>query len=407
MLARPELRQLRQRIVLRHRLRTFTERETSHYVDERLRLAGYTGKALFDNSALRELFRVTGGVPRLINVVCDGALLLGYGRDRVTLDAACDPRGRARSGALRRARTPARRSKRRPTRSADSSPGCAGRLGEAEMGKVYDALKRAEEQRARRAQQASAVAEIPPASRPSEAGGSQRAARARRSAACCPASPRAAGRFRAPRRRAPSTSAASCCSSPSRSWRSSSALCARASTRSRAESPRSARWPSRARFRATARRSPRSGSRSCTRCSPGAASCSWTATCASRRSRRRSVCASTRASPRCSPTTASLEDAVVRVEGSELDVLPVRAIPQNPSELLASEGMRKLLETLSSRYDRVILDLPPTLGLPDAKTMSELLRRRDLRGAGRRHARAGDRLRTRRARPPPRARPRA
>jgi general secretion pathway protein A len=88
LLARPELRQLRQRIVLRHRLRPFSEQETGHYVDERLRLAGYTGKALFDNSALRELFRVTGGVPRLINVVCDGALLLGYGRDRATLDAA-------------------------------------------------------------------------------------------------------------------------------------------------------------------------------------------------------------------------------------------------------------------------------------------------------------------------------
>jgi general secretion pathway protein A len=88
LLARPELRQLRQRIVLRHRLRPFTEQEAAHYVDERLRLAGYTGKALFKNSALRELFRVTGGVPRLINVVCDGALLLGYGRDLATLDAA-------------------------------------------------------------------------------------------------------------------------------------------------------------------------------------------------------------------------------------------------------------------------------------------------------------------------------
>jgi general secretion pathway protein A len=87
LLARPELRQLRQRIVLRHRLRPFTEQETNHYVDERLRLAGYTGKALFKNSALRELFRVTGGVPRLINVVCDGALLLGYGRELATLDA--------------------------------------------------------------------------------------------------------------------------------------------------------------------------------------------------------------------------------------------------------------------------------------------------------------------------------
>jgi general secretion pathway protein A len=87
MLAKPELRQLRQRIVLRHKLRPFTEDEMNHYVDERLRLAGYTGKALFKNAALRELYRVTGGIPRLINVVCDGALLIGYGREHATLDA--------------------------------------------------------------------------------------------------------------------------------------------------------------------------------------------------------------------------------------------------------------------------------------------------------------------------------
>jgi general secretion pathway protein A len=86
LLAKPELRQLRQRIVLRHTLRPFTEEEMSHYVDERLRLAGYTGKALFKNKALAELFRVTGGVPRLINVVCDGALLLGFGREQMTID---------------------------------------------------------------------------------------------------------------------------------------------------------------------------------------------------------------------------------------------------------------------------------------------------------------------------------
>jgi capsular exopolysaccharide synthesis family protein len=70
--------------------------------------------------------------------------------------------------------------------------------------------------------------------------------------------------------------------------------------------------------------------------------------------------------------SATLEDAVLRVEGSELDVLPVRAIPQNPSELLGSEAMPRLLESLGARYDRIILDLPPTLGLPDAKTVSEL-----------------------------------
>jgi general secretion pathway protein A len=85
MLARPELRQLRQRIVLRHRLRPFTEEETAQYVEERLRLAGYTGKGIFKKSALRELHAVSGGTPRVINIVCDGALLLGFGRDRSTL----------------------------------------------------------------------------------------------------------------------------------------------------------------------------------------------------------------------------------------------------------------------------------------------------------------------------------
>jgi capsular exopolysaccharide synthesis family protein len=70
--------------------------------------------------------------------------------------------------------------------------------------------------------------------------------------------------------------------------------------------------------------------------------------------------------------SASVEDAVLRVDGSDLDVLPVRSIPQNPSELLASDRMRGLLDALAARYDRVVLDLPPTLGLPDAKTISEM-----------------------------------
>jgi general secretion pathway protein A len=87
MLARPELRQLRQRIVLRHHLRPFDEKEIEAYVQERLALAGYTGKGIFKPGALRELRRVTGGVPRLINVVCDGALLTGYARGAQTIGA--------------------------------------------------------------------------------------------------------------------------------------------------------------------------------------------------------------------------------------------------------------------------------------------------------------------------------
>lgn len=68
----------------------------------------------------------------------------------------------------------------------------------------------------------------------------------------------------------------------------------------------------------------------------------------------------------------SFDDAVLKVEGINLDVLAVRNPPSNPSELLASAEMRRLLEEVSRRYDRVILDTPATLGLPDSKTVSEL-----------------------------------
>ncbi len=84
---RPELRQLRQRIALRHRLRPFDEVEIVEYVNGRLAKAGYTGRGIFNKKAMRELFRVTEGVPRLINNVCDGALLLGYARQQPSLGA--------------------------------------------------------------------------------------------------------------------------------------------------------------------------------------------------------------------------------------------------------------------------------------------------------------------------------
>lgn len=80
MLSRPDLRQLRQRIVLRHHLRPFDEKETADYVEERMRLAGYTGPGAFDRGALREVYEVSRGIPRVLNIVCDGALLLGFSR---------------------------------------------------------------------------------------------------------------------------------------------------------------------------------------------------------------------------------------------------------------------------------------------------------------------------------------
>ena len=84
-LARPELRQLRQRIVLRHQLRPFDEKEMGAYIEERLTLAGYTGKGIFKRSALKEIFGVTGGVPRVVNIVCDSALLAGYASGKTML----------------------------------------------------------------------------------------------------------------------------------------------------------------------------------------------------------------------------------------------------------------------------------------------------------------------------------
>lgn len=86
MLRRPELRQLRQRIALAHHLRPFDEEELEDYVEERLRKAGYTGRRLFKKSALQELFHVTDGTPRLINSVCDSALLLGYAKQKTVID---------------------------------------------------------------------------------------------------------------------------------------------------------------------------------------------------------------------------------------------------------------------------------------------------------------------------------
>jgi protein-tyrosine kinase len=69
---------------------------------------------------------------------------------------------------------------------------------------------------------------------------------------------------------------------------------------------------------------------------------------------------------------ASFQQAVARADGTNLDALVVRAQPDNPSELLASDRMKTLLEEMIASYDRIILDTPATLGLPDSKIVSEI-----------------------------------
>ena len=82
-LARPELRQLNQRIAVRSRLHPLSERETFRYVEHRLRAAGLAGSLPFTWAAIARVHRYSRGVPRVINLVCDRALSTAFaGRKR-------------------------------------------------------------------------------------------------------------------------------------------------------------------------------------------------------------------------------------------------------------------------------------------------------------------------------------
>lgn len=81
LLARNDLRQLAQRITGRYHLEPLSRDETAQYVEHRIKVAGGLAE-VFDAGAKLELFRHTGGVPRLINVVADRALLGAYSSER-------------------------------------------------------------------------------------------------------------------------------------------------------------------------------------------------------------------------------------------------------------------------------------------------------------------------------------
>ena len=78
-LGRPELRQLRQRISLVAELKPLSYEDTVRYIAHRLEVAGREDGGLFSRRALRVIYRASGGIPRLVNVICDKALVLGYG----------------------------------------------------------------------------------------------------------------------------------------------------------------------------------------------------------------------------------------------------------------------------------------------------------------------------------------
>ncbi len=81
------LRQLKQRVALRCRLRAFTLRETALYIATRIRLAGGDAGLVFTRDAVIAVHEAAEGIPRTISVICDNALLNGFAADRRPVDA--------------------------------------------------------------------------------------------------------------------------------------------------------------------------------------------------------------------------------------------------------------------------------------------------------------------------------
>jgi len=85
-LARNEFRQLKQRISLRFNLKPLNRMETAEYIARRLKTAGARNTALFDDEAIKEIYQYSKGIPRLINVICDNALMSGYVYEKRRID---------------------------------------------------------------------------------------------------------------------------------------------------------------------------------------------------------------------------------------------------------------------------------------------------------------------------------
>jgi general secretion pathway protein A len=84
----PELEQLTQRVRLRFHLQTLSEGETRGYIQHRLEVAGAGDRELFAPDTYPDIFRYTGGVPRLINTLCDTAMMAAFTADRDTVTRA-------------------------------------------------------------------------------------------------------------------------------------------------------------------------------------------------------------------------------------------------------------------------------------------------------------------------------
>ena len=118
----PALRQVTQRITVRQRLERLSDAEVEPFIDHRLRVMGRQRRDLFTDDAIRKLIPYVNGIPRLINVVCDNALLVAYGLnagrvtgriiDEVVADLRLRPPGPAAGEAPTPSPSPAERHER-------------------------------------------------------------------------------------------------------------------------------------------------------------------------------------------------------------------------------------------------------------------------------------------------------
>jgi general secretion pathway protein A len=81
MLNEQRLRQLRQRVLVSYDLKPLSPEQVTHYIHHRIALAGGKGRPFFTQNAIRSICRASGGIPRLVNNLCDKALLAAFTRE--------------------------------------------------------------------------------------------------------------------------------------------------------------------------------------------------------------------------------------------------------------------------------------------------------------------------------------
>ena len=84
----PSLKQLLQRVRLRFHIGPLDRREMREYIERRLEVAGRRGEPLFSDDSFEVVYRFTGGVPRLINTLCDTALLCAFADEKKDIEAS-------------------------------------------------------------------------------------------------------------------------------------------------------------------------------------------------------------------------------------------------------------------------------------------------------------------------------